>query len=885
MRRLAALLLLAVAAKAEPVDEILFRARYAQQVEGDLETAVALYHEALKDTSLGVARQARIRLRLAQCYARLDEVARALDPYLVETIYAHDDVEPEVRRKAAELRAELRQRLPAPVTKPPSPPVDQAAERRAKARQQIARARGFRDADDEVRAYVAVQTALELDPGNEEATALLADIETRMSGVADFLRDPLRFVRTWSEARITDVAQRAATLLQQGIEQGEAGHPIAARTAFGKALEILDATEFIQVSDRLAELRASVAEHWRAMRSRAGLEPPDIPEPPTRPSSLSAEYLQVLERMLAVVSSPEREYRIMPVHAAAVPAGGAWQQTPDRYRLFRELPSEWSPAHFARYYLRRGIAPRSWHERGNYLEAAGGMLVARNKPAVLDALLEAVQRMERPVKKTLPGRFLLVSVSDDAVRSFEKRFGGFAREGTAAAPALVGIVPPRFSLDYLCSFLRDQGADVDLERDTFRAGITNGAPQVLFAAAPLTSAPGYFGFHVDGGDILATHFGVLVDVYPLRNEFGATSLGMRVTARRPAPRVAGVARFVEQHSEFFADIAPGATLVVAGLLDPFASDPDHTLLLLWENADPDAAAAPPPEGVEGPGAEVPLRRLLIDVADDPGPRLDAEQGYVRRDAIDVLRERAGFLERLLRTRIGPDEKDDGTKVDIEEAVVRVPPARREEAAALVAQLERESARSYVVQIQTRAVRTAVLQRWMKREELEQQRFGSAYLALSDRKQLVSGTEPPDVFAPALWAKVTCRGLQARHGLSTRTRTSPAYRSEAELAKGATRTVTEGTRITVRPYAWEGRLWLDVDIQTGALESEVEEMALDMPVPSHRTRLGGTHIVGTIDLGDWKRPQTAILTNIPHPTASRPDKVTEIAISLSVRPVP
>jgi hypothetical protein len=174
---------------------------------------------------------------------------------------------------------------------------------------------------------------------------------------------------------------------------------------------------------------------------------------------------------------------------------------------------------------------------------------------------------------------------------------------------------------------------------------------------------------------------------------------------------------------------------------------------------------------------------------------------------------------------------------------------------------------------------------MAREELVEQPFGTADLALAERRQIVSGTEPPDVFAPANWAKITCRGLQARHGLSTRTRTSPAYASEDELAKAATRTVTEGTRVTVRPYAWAGRLWVEVDIQTGSLESEVEEMALDMPVPSHRTHLGGTHVVGTIDLGDWKQPKTAIITGIPHPTASRADKLTEIAVSLSVRPVP
>lgn len=255
----------------------------------------------------------------------------------------------------------------------------------------------------------------------------------------------------------------------------------------------------------------------------------------------------------------------------------------------------------------------------------------------------------------------------------------------------------------------------------------------------------------------------------------------------------------------------------------------------------------------------------------------------------MLRERALFLERFLREELAIDD----AAVDVTEAVLRVPPARREDAAQVVASMERESGRSYVVEVQTRAVRSQVLARWLAAEQLTLRPLEGAEYALADAadpSQLLrrlDPAQPADVFAPAGdWPKPTAKGLQARHVLSSRSRTSPAYAAEEDLATGETRTVTEGLRLTVRPYTWRGNtLRVDLDLETCAIESVEEERALASAVPSHRTRFSGSRVRGTLDLGNPDAPRTALLCRIPHPTESRPDRLVELVVALTIRRLP
>lgn len=879
-----ALLAVAAGARAETTEEILFRARQAQLVEGDLDLAIRLYRQALDDTALPRARQAEAHLRLALCHEVLKDYSHA-DLHLVPAIYVGTDIPAEVRRLADEVRARVQANTPKPAPEPQPPRRDP----RERIEEELRSARGFLESGDAWRALLHAKSVLDLDPSNAAAREIDAEAERRLSGAADFIRDPLRFVRKWTETRITQVATDAQAALARGVAHADAKRWNLAEASFREALEEIDTCEFGTDSERLVDLRENVVARWEAAHRAAYGRPLDAlaVAPPARPPTPLADYLNQLQKLLDLVSSGEHEYRLLPVQAPKTAAGGSWQRTPETMSLFRDLPSAWSPALFARLYLPLRVAPDSWAQRDNFLEPAGDMLVARHKPEVLDALLEEVKRMEQPSPATLPGRFLLVPVPEGTLERLEERFGKFEVSRRGPEPVFFRVVPD--GVDYLCSFLRDLGAEVRPAHDTFAAELRNGAPQTLFAAAPLSRAAAYKDTRGP-----AAYFGLAIDVYPLRDRTGRTATGMRLLAKTPVPPLApDTPRYLTQEAELFADLPPGATLVVTGLLDPFAAArPEDKsakeMILLWLNPGEDAPVERPVDAFPA-GAEVSLGTLLLRQRDFPGPRADAALGFVAPEALGVLNERARFLERFIREELGlPD-----ATVDVAEAVLRVPAARLEDAAQVVASMERESARSYVIEVETRAVRSPVLARWLAREELSLQPLEGAEVAFSDAPdpglllRRLDPAEPPDVFAPAgEWPKPTAKGLQARHFLSSRARTSPSYGSEEDLATGETRTVTEGLRVTVRPCtSRENTLRVEVDLETCALEAVEEERALASAIPSHRARFSGSRVRGTLDLGNPDAPRTAFLCRIPHPTESRPDRLVELVVKMTVRRVP
>lgn len=891
MRRAVLVALLASLARAESVDEVLVRARHAQLVQGDLAAAIALYREALRDKSLEPARQAAVHLRLAACYHDSGRPEEAKG-HLAMGIYEREGVPATVRLRAAALRERIKKSEPKRVERQPPPKEDPEAQRLERLRNAKQRARLFLRGGDLAQASYHVEAALELAPDDAEVRALAAELETRLSGVMDFLAAPLGFVSRWTASRTRAVAKEAESLLRRALIHASKGEITLAERYFGEAIGVIDACEFAADSDELDALRVRVHERWRSMRKRhfgeARADP--VPRKRARRDTLVSDYLNHLQRMLDLVSSREREYRIVPVAARRPSKEKRGRVVPRRFALFDHLPSQWTPALFASLYLPLRVHPDSWHEKGNYLEAAGGLLITRNRPEALDSLQAAVKRIESPEIETIDVRFLYVSLPRAALAEFAKHFGGMRVSERGDSPLRYAIVPPRYSLDYILSYLRDTGADIKLDRDTFAVTVENGVAQTLFAGVPIASAKGYEGFQPRGAPVSVTHYGMHLDTFPLRERDGRTALAMRVAARFPAPAIDGSpARFLSQEGELFADIPAGATLAVGGILDPFAAGArgeQRELLLLWENP---RAKATPREDTDGDGrgVEIPLRHLLLEVRDHPGPRADKERGFVRRDRLDVRLERAEFLQALMREGLS----DDTITVDAEEAVARVPAVMRDRATAFLAQLERESARSYVVRVHTRAVRTRVFERWMRREELKLVPFGSASLSMREDtspEMLLRGllqVEADDVFAPATpWPAITVLGLQTGHALHARTRTSPQYATDDDLAKGDTRTIAEGTRVSVKPYAWGNRLRVWVDIEIVGLQSEVEELSLSRAVPSYKTAVSGSRVAGFIDFGEAARPGTALICRIPHPTASTAETITEIVIALTVRAI-
>jgi tetratricopeptide (TPR) repeat protein len=795
----AALLLGAAATTAQDVDDLLVRARHAQLVQGDLEAAIELYAKALRDTSLTAAREATVRLRLAGCYVRTRQPEKAKG-HLAKATFEREGVPASVRRRAAELREAIKESEPRQAARTPVKPGDPEEAKRRQLAETKQRARRYLRAGDLAKASYNVQAALELAPGDEEVKALAAELEARLSGIMDFLEEPLQFVN--ASKKEINLAERF----------------------FREACETVDGCEFADDSDELIELRVSIEERWRAMRSKHFGPDKAAPVLPTRTprASLVTEYLNHLQRMLDLLSSPEREYRIVPITSRRPSDRTRGRVVPKRFTLFEHLGSRWTAARFARLYLPVRVHPESWRRRGNYLA---------------------------------------------------RQYGAPAVSERGASPLSQRIVD--HSLEHLCSFLRDEGADVRLDRDTFELALRNAAPHALFCGVAVPGAKA-----VDA-PVTATHYGVLLDLFPLRERNGQTAMSLRLLSRRPVTPLGKTPRFAGQEGELFADIPAGSTLVVSGLVDPFSED--RELLLLCRSSSDGQPDAPQPQGVE-----VPLRNLLLKVRDDPGPAVDPSRGFVRRDRLAVLRSRARFLEGVLRESLQTEE----VNVDAEAAVARIPALLRERALALVQALERESARTYVVRVHTRSVRTRVFERWASAEKLRLLPFSGAHMAVREDvdgefalRRLVM-VENDNVFAPTEpWPALTVLGLQAGHVLNTRRRTLPSYATEDDMRKADVRTVEEGTRVTVRPYAWGNRLRAFVDIDVAGLQAQVEERSLSRAVPSYNARVAGTRVSGIVEIGAANGNGTALVCRIPHPTASSPGTLTEIIVAVSIRSTP
>jgi len=598
--RVAFLTLLAAAAAGG--EDPAFLARHAELVRGDLPAAIGLYRRALEETSRPEGEQALLHLRIAQCHDALGQDLLALD-HLAEAIYGRKGVPPKAARRAAELRQQIRARQPRPVEHAPAPAEEAAAARARRLEGHLAQARRHLAERNDVQAFRHIQAALEIDPDNAEARALEVQWETLLSGMTQLLRDPLRFLRSWSEAQIRAVARQAQARLKEALAHAKAGEHNLAESRFREAVAGIDACEFAAESEELLTLRQSILGH-RAEAHRRGAQGsrPLAPLPEQRRrTTVAGDLLNHLQRMLDMISEPGQEYRILPVPSRR--SEGIVRSLlgkPRRFLLLRdELPSRFSAASFARAYLPLRVEPASWSAKGNYLDTAGEMLVARNRPDVLDALQAELRRMEALPREAMRCRFLFVSVPAASLAAFERRFGAMQRSDRGGSPVLHVAIPPSHPLEEICGMLRDEGGDAGLPEGLFDVEIENGLPQTLFAALPLPRAAAYAPpVALEPSGAWTSHFGMLLDMMPLRDAVGRTALLLNVAARIPLPPALGAdgratPRFLTQEAETFVDLAPGATLAIAGLADPFAEPPDPQRILLLLLSMGGGESAPP----------------------------------------------------------------------------------------------------------------------------------------------------------------------------------------------------------------------------------------------------------------------------------------------------
>jgi len=880
-------------------EALLLKARFAEQVKGDLEAARVLYKRALEHQSIDdIPRQAAIRVRIAYCLIHegvrpAQEADQRALAYLAPSIYSRNGIPDAVRREAEQLRRLIQSRRPDPARdREPARTREKdvkrlVSEHLAEARRHLARNHMF-DANG------AVQKALALEPDNADARALEAQIQTRISGIAAFLDSPLAFLKAWNAAQVKSVARRAREHLRAGLTAYRAREFPRGEAEFAAAIAEIDGCEFADASTDLIELRETVREQWRTMREHHFGKARAEPSMPVRTArgTPAADYVKQLQRMLDIISSSEHEYRLIPVTTRRR-APDSYDQVPPRgFVLEREpIPSMWTMARFAHLYLPRHVDPITWRRTGNFLDTAGDMLVARNRPGVLDALQKTVKRLETPDLVSLRTEFLMISIPDTVLEKFGRHFGRFERMGTGADAMLARIIAPDIPLRNICGWLRDEGVDVTIDRDRFDASIINGRPTTLLAGRPIGSAHGYEKSGFRNAPPIQRDYGLLFDLLAWRDA-GRTVLALDLHVRQPVPPVPLqpkrlAPRFLTQKVSGYAELPAGSTLAVAGLVDPFApgrgeSGAGRSLLLLWRSPKErrDAASAQP-----GDSLGVPIRRLLYDVhTDDPGPKLDPVRGFVEEPTLDVLARRAKFLEEQLGAALPTVE----LRFDWQDGLVHVPLAAKEGTAKAVATLETKARRNFVVEVESRVVKTSVVQRWMSREQLNPKAWGEAQLAESTvesgallLRNLPSARQDDPFAMRSRWGVL---GLQSRHLRSTRTRTAPAMRNEDALPRRQAETITEGLRLRVRPYiVGAGNIRAEVSLATAGLVTIKDQGGARGARPlSSQPTLAGIRAVGTIEFGTRTAPRTALICRIPHPTASRPEQLLEIVLALNVR---
>ncbi|MEE8104944.1 MAG: hypothetical protein V3T86_05365 [Planctomycetota bacterium] len=902
------------AAAADAAEDLIFRARHAQQVEGDMERAAALYKKALEDRALGAALQAEVRLRLSGCLKEMQQYEKAL-AQLANHIYAHEEVPERLRERAKEEVRVLKTLVPRATAAPPQHREDPAAQTQREVKEVLSAARRLMDRGNNVRALQKVKFALRLAPKDEEALALNAELETRFGETAAFVRDAIGILKSWTEASTKLVVSDATQLMRKGLQHARKDEFALAEQRYRKAVSVIDACEFSRESNELVELRRRIEIRWRELRRRH-LGPMDADpkiKPAARRSTLRAEFLNHLQKMLDEVSAGGREYRILAIRGPRAPGRPPPFSKPAGYLLNREIPSQWSPANFARHVVKARVAPESWDRPGNFLDAAGSMLIARNESAVLDAVQKELARLDRPAGRRVPVRLMLVSLPRAALDTMRLHFGDYKSTGAAKDALLYQTIslPKDSGPDWIENYFKGLGGEDGAKLIKFRGELRNGLRQTLFINEPIRKAAGYADAQRIAPNALGSHasqrFGLLLDTYVVRHRDGRTAVGLkivsriprlptRVTSKRGAREITTLhPRFVSQTGELFVDLAPGTVLVVPDLIDPFAaarnkSDPDRTFLLVWETPGRASGTAtntsgqPEPNATEDNEVQMPLGDLLVQVRDDPGPAGGPNRGFVARSAVEIERGRAEFLQSLLRSELGPD-----IRVDATEASLTVPNASKERAMRALARLAAESRRTYMVRIRARSARTRVLERWMVDDRLDWIPFSeSAVVAVTavERGEVLLrdlGAEGGDIFAPDHdLGTFHVRGLQARHALSGRITTAPMLDPD-DGAAAKTGLITEGLRVTVRPYAIDRKLRMWIEIETAAVARRADPSGEHEDPANRKLETKGARLAGFVDIGESRAEHAVIIARIPHPTATRQERITEIVVTITIKP--
>lgn len=878
-------LVLAIALRPAAADDeppSLPRALFLEKTAKDPRAALSVYVALAADPTTPAATRFDARLGEARCLLVLGKEDEAIAVWrrLVE-----DPDAPLAAREEARSRIEERERAKRAL----ATDVEEAARREALRRQEEVRleregrvlaakrlvesARAHMEARRYENAREDLIRALERNPRDDDAAALLEEVGGYLADRGDLLRQAFRFV---ASNRLVDLRRLTAdleTLKEQGRKALKDGKPAEAARILRDAIQRVDESDFFaDLWDRREEL---VLWFGRALdESRAKGIPLDealkVPAPPADPKAgpraWRGEFFAVLGKIFASRYEGGPPLRF---YDAAAPPNPDPNKGGSRFEASgisaAESPGTLRRARWLERWVRSEIAAGSWSGRDRLLERYDDLLVVQNTPGV-----------HRQVEEAL-GAFLSGPPEPVVVeaRLYAARPGGvFEAVNTLEAKAKPsqdarGLIVAKHRLDEQVVLLGASERLLPLAQASLLLGKRHSATihfREPTASCPLYADKDFPPIVVPDRD--AT-YGLAIEVYAedLPTAGGEAAVSVVATVRRPdrarlVPAASGPIRVPTMlvHSvETDRRVPHGGSLVLVGLANPFRASgaagdpaggthPDLLVVLAVHPAPaaggkPDIASTPPPAPpVPIPGdlrvtREYDLGPLGSEVSDLPPPEDWPTTPFgegARPEAAGAQRD--AFLAGWLADRAGL-KPEAGTVVMREGRLSATLLVTEHDALAeALRTLVADEARTVVVEAHATEVPRERVDAILKAAGIDRPADAAGEVprvlrleadpALRLEERLRSVGESPGLFS--LDARTLVRHTQQVALRSVKSRGIVSDVRVARRPDGKARldpvhgTVEEGIVVSVRPTAWIGGLvWLDVGAILARVDREAE----------------------------------------------------------------
>ena len=660
-------LLASLPARADEEPATLARALFLEKTSRDPAAALPVFDAVRKDAKSDGATRADASLGAARCLVALhrDEEAAAAWKALLADADA-----PATKREEARARLDEQAKAVTTSANATAAAREEAAKRReeqARVEQQAriaAAARLVESARASMRSkhYEAARDdliqALERNPNDENATALLEEVGGYLADRGDLVRQAIRFV---SSGRLADYRRLSAAveaLRESGRRALKEGRPAEAARIWRDAIGRIDESDFYaDLADRRQELVLWLQKALADPRVKDTHLPEEVKvpaervAPPAGAGAWRSEFFALLERIFASRTEGQAPIRFydaaIPPNPDPAPAGGSISS---KGIAASQAPGTLRRARWLERIVRAEISSGTWSGTDRLLERYDDLLVAQHVPSVLrqvDALVDAFPAGP-PAPVLVEVRILGAKPGGgaDAIRLLELATAPSESQGAAVARG-------RRLEEDLATLLAATDRLVPLAQATVRLAARH-ATTIRFPEA--TFANPLYADRDDPKIVIAdkdASYGLDLDVYAesIAGREPTAALSVVATVKRPdrarvlpAAAAAGPIRvptFLIQTLEADRRVPHAGTLVLFGLSNPFLGTgtpvtapagayPDLVVMISVRPAGTGPAGGPDvpntipviPRTPTSPDAETreyDLGPLGSDVADEPPP--------------------------------------------------------------------------------------------------------------------------------------------------------------------------------------------------------------------------------------------------------------------------